>query len=63
MLQRPFRLRYVFALCAILAIYGKAGQSDYEDARRSECASARVPKAYDPETDRCVKHGDNLKDH
>lgn len=55
MIPSPFRLRFALALLAIMTAYGLAGQRDYEDARRSECASARIPKAYDPETDRCVK--------
>jgi hypothetical protein len=49
-----FRLRYLFALLAVLAAFGITGQSDYEDARRAECAQAQIPQDYDPAADRCV---------
>jgi hypothetical protein len=46
------RVLQALALILLLLIYGLAGQSDYADARRFECADHG--RGYDEATDRCA---------
>lgn len=48
------RTFHALILLLILLAYGLAGQSDYADARRFECASKN--RGYDQTLDRCLPH-------